>query len=161
MMDVVASLNNFPVISLQAGECLLKQGDRPEGIYFLAEGSVQVSKDGYEVAIACEQGAVFGEMSILLDREHTASVICMEDSKFYYIENPGEYLEKHPGVIWHIAQILGMRLFNLDQYLIDVKNQYEGHDHLHMVDDVLETLLNQQKTRVTRRGDSKRDTPDY
>jgi len=161
MMDLAARLKNFPLISLKAGEYLLRQGEMPEGIYFLDEGSVRVSKDDYEVAVASEQGAVFGEMSILLDREHSASVICLEDSKFYFIENPREYLEEHPAVIWHIAQILGMRLFNLDQYLVDVKRQYEGHDHLNMVDDVLETLLNQQNTRAIRRGGSKRDTPDY
>jgi hypothetical protein len=52
-------------------------------------------------------------------------------------------------------------LFNLNQYLVDIKHQYEGHDHLDMVDEVLETLLNQQKTEVVHREDSKRDTPDY
>jgi hypothetical protein len=30
-----------------------------------------------------------------------------------------------------------------------------------MVDEVLETLLNQQKTRVLKRGGGKRETPDY
>jgi len=30
-----------------------------------------------------------------------------------------------------------------------------------MVDDVLEALLNQQKTKVLKRSDSKQDTPDY
>ncbi|MCK5499429.1 MAG: hypothetical protein KAI77_09515, partial [Gammaproteobacteria bacterium] len=108
-----------------------------------------------------DEGAVFGEMSIMLESEHSASVECLEDSKFYCIEHPRKYLEDHPNVIWHIAQILSLRLFNLNQYLVDVKRQYEGHDHLQMVDDVLETLLNQQKTKVLQREHSKRDTPDY
>jgi hypothetical protein len=161
MIDIEASLNAFPLISLSAGEYLLTQEEKTDSIYFLLEGSVKVTKDGYEVAVISDKGAVFGEMSILLDNKHSASVQCLEDSKFYHIEHPGKYLENHPKVIWHIAQILGLRLFNLNQYLVDVKSQYEGHDHLHMVDDVLETLLNQQKTKVLQREDSKRDTPDY
>ncbi|MEA3243425.1 MAG: cyclic nucleotide-binding domain-containing protein [Pseudomonadota bacterium] len=161
MIDIEESLNEFPLLSLRQGEHLLTQGEKTDSIYFLLEGSVEVIKDGYGVAVVADKGAVFGEMSILLDYEHTASVRCLDDSKFYVIQHPAKYLEDHPAVIWHIAQILGLRLFNLNQYLVDVKRQYEGHDHLQMVDDVLETLLNQQKTRVLKRGDSKRDTPDY
>ena len=161
MIDIETSLKEFPLISLAAGEFLLTQGEKTDSIYFLLEGSVIVSKDDYEVAVVSDKGAVFGEMSIMLENEHSASVKCLEDSRFYHIEHPRKYLEDHPRVIWHIAQILGLRLFNLNQYLVDVKRQYEGHDHLHMVDDVLETLLNQQKTKILQREDSKRDTPDY
>lgn len=161
MIEITESLKDFPVISLNAGEQLLAQGEKNDRIYFLLEGSVAVVKDGYEVAVVSDRGAVFGEMSILLDIEHSALVRCLEDSKFIAIEDPRKYLEEHPKAIWHIAQILGLRLFNLNQYLVDVKRQYEGHDHLNMVDDVLETLLNQQKTKVLQRGNSKRDTPDY
>jgi CRP-like cAMP-binding protein len=161
MIDIEENLKAFPLMSLTAGEYLLTQEEKTDSIYFLLEGSVKVTKDGYEVAVISDKGAVFGEMSILLDSEHSASVQCLEDSKFYHIEHPRKYLEDHPKVIWHIAQILGLRLFNLNQYLVDVKSQYEGHDHLNMVDDVLETLLNQQKTKVFQREDSKRDTPDY
>ena len=161
MIDIETDLKPFPVVSLAAGQYLMSQGEMTDSIYFLLEGAVRVTKDGYDVAVITDKGAVFGEMSILLDYQHTASVQCLEDSRFYHIEHPKKYLEEHPRLIWHIAQILGMRLFNLNQYLVDVKRQYEGHDHLQMVDEVLEALLNQQKTRILRRGDSKRDTGDY
>jgi CRP-like cAMP-binding protein len=161
MIDIETDLKPFPVVSLAAGQYLMSQGEMTDSIYFLLEGAVRVTKDGYDVAVITDKGAVFGEMSILLDYQHTASVQCLEDSRFYHIEHPKQYLEEHPRLIWHIAQILGMRLFNLNQYLVDVKRQYEGHDHLNMVDEVLEALLNQQKTRILRRSDSKRDTGDY
>ena len=161
MIDIEASLHKFPLKSLAAGEYLLTESEKTDSIYFLLEGSVKVIKGEYEVAVISDKGAVFGEISILLDCEHSASVQCMEDSKFYHIEHPKKYLEDHPNIIWHIAQILSLRLYNLSQYLVDVKKQYEGDDHLNMVDDVLETLLNQQKTKILKRKNSKRDTPDY
>ena len=161
MNEILESLKDFPVISLKAGEKLLAQGEKNDTIYFLVDGSVEVMKDGYEVATVSDKGAVFGEMSILLDIESSALIRCLEDSTFIAIENPKKYLEEHPKLIWYMAQILGLRLFNLNQYLVDIKHQYEGHDHLDMVDDVLETLLNQQKTNLTLRGNSKRETPDY
>jgi CRP-like cAMP-binding protein len=159
--DIETSLEHFPLVSLAAGQYLLTQEKKTDGLYFLAEGCVKVIRHGHDIATISDKGAVFGDMCILLGIEHTASVQCIENSKFYYIEHPQDYLEKHPELIWHIAQILALRLFNLTQYLVDVKNQYEGHDHLGMVDDVLETLLNQQKKRVTKRDHGKRDTPDY
>lgn len=161
MIALEENLKEFPLVSLAAGEFLLTQGEKTDCMYFLVQGAVKISKDGYDVAVVSDEGAVFGEMSIMLESEHSASVECLEDSKFYCIEHPKKYLEDHPKVIWHIAQILSLRLFNLNQYLVDVKRQYEGHDHLQMVDDVLDTLLNQQKTKVLQREHSKRDTPDY
>lgn len=161
MIEIEESLKEFPIISLSKGDDLLTEGEKTDSVYFLLEGVVQVLKGDYVVAVVSDQNAVFGEMSIMLDRPHSATVQCMEDSTFYQIAHPKQYLEDHPNVIWHIAQTLCMRLFNLNQYLVDVKHQYEGHDHLNMVDDVLEALLNQQKTSVTRRGKSKRDTAGY
>jgi len=161
MINITESLKEFPLISLAAGETLLVQGEGTNSVYFLLEGTVKIIKDDCEIAVISDKGAVFGEMAIMLEREHSASVQCIKDSKFFQIENPRHYLEKHPKVIWHIAEILCLRLFNLNKYLVDVKGQYEGHDHLKMVDDVLETLLTQQKTKVLRREDSQRDTPDY
>ncbi|MEJ2137639.1 MAG: cyclic nucleotide-binding domain-containing protein [Desulfofustis sp.] len=161
MIEILESLKDFPVMSVKAGEKLLAQGETNDTIYFLVDGSVEVIRDGYKVASVSDKGAVFGEMSILLDIECSALIRCLEDSKFIAIENPRKYLEEHPKLIWHMSQILGLRLFNLNQYLVDIKHQYEGHDHLGMVDDVLETLLNQQKTKVMVRRNSKRDIPDY
>ena len=161
MINIKESLKEFPLISLAAGETLLVQGEATDSVFFMLEGTVKIIKDNCEIAIISDEGAVFGEMAIMLEREHSASVQCIKDSKFFQIEHPRHYLEKHPKVIWHIAEILCLRLFNLNKYLVDVKGQYEGHDHLKMVDDVLETLLTQQKTKVLRREDSQRDTPEY
>jgi CRP-like cAMP-binding protein len=72
MIEIETSLKTFPLISLAAGENLLTQGEKTDSIYFMLEGAVKVSKDGYEVAVVSDKGAVFGEMSILLDREHSA-----------------------------------------------------------------------------------------
>jgi CRP-like cAMP-binding protein len=146
MIAIEEDLKEFPLATLAAGELLLTQGGKTDCIYFMVQGSVKITKDDIEVATVTDEGAVFGELSILLDKEHSASVECLEDSKFYCIENPAEYLEDHPKVIWHIAQTLGLRIFNLNQYLVDLKQQDEGEDHLQMVEDVLGVLLNQTKT---------------
>jgi CRP/FNR family transcriptional regulator, cyclic AMP receptor protein len=45
--------------------------------------TVAVAKDGVQIARVLESGAVFGELSILLDRPHTADVRTVEASQFH------------------------------------------------------------------------------
>jgi CRP/FNR family cyclic AMP-dependent transcriptional regulator len=40
-------------------------------------------KNGVEIATVTEPGAVFGELSVLLDQPHTADVRALEASQFY------------------------------------------------------------------------------
>lgn len=160
-MDILDSLENLPVVSFGAGDYLLKQGERTDTVFFLLDGSVKISRDNHDIGILSDKGAILGEMSVLLDQAPSANVQCLEDSRFYRIDSPRQYFAAHPDLMLHIARVLAVRLFNLTQYLVDVKTQYEGHDHLSMVDEVLSTILNQQQSKVLNRPDSKRPTPDY
>jgi CRP/FNR family cyclic AMP-dependent transcriptional regulator len=161
MYDTEAGLGKLPLVTIDAGEYLLHQGSSTAQLFFLSTGRVRVIKDGQEITTVNDKGAVFGDMSVLLGIPHSASVLCVETSTFHVIDNPAAFLQSHPELLWHMARILGMRLFNLNQYLVDLKNQYEGHDHLGMVDEVLESLMNQQKTGSLKRGEGKREVPDY
>ena len=67
MIDIETELKRFPQVSLAAGEYLITQGEMTDSVYFLIDGAVKVTKDGYDVAVISDQGAVFGEMSILLE----------------------------------------------------------------------------------------------
>lgn len=156
MIDIEQQLSNFPIIHLTSGEILLNEGEKTDTLYFLKDGELEVIKEDILIATVKDKGAVFGEIAIMLDIEHGATVKALNDCELYKIVHPKKYLVNHPDIIWHIAQILGVRLMKLNQYLVDVKHQYEGHDHLNMVDEVLETLQNQQKTNIVRRGESRK-----
>ena len=125
MINIEDVIKNFPLVSLRAGDQLLKQGEKTNSLYFLHQGSVEIIKDGCMVAISAERGSVFGEMSIMLGCEHSATVECVEDSSFYHIDNPKSYLDTHPEVIWHISEILSRRIYNLNQYFVNLKGHYE------------------------------------
>jgi len=57
-----------------AGAILLSEGETSGQLYILAEGSVEILRGDTQVAVVSEPGAVFGEMSVLLKRPHTATV---------------------------------------------------------------------------------------
>ncbi len=50
--------------------------------------------------------------------------------------------------------MLARRLDSLNKYLVDVKHQFEGHDHIGMVDKVLEALLHRQPRERVRPKES-------
>ena len=67
---------------------------------------------------------------------------------FAVIAEPREFLIAHPEVSLSVAELLARRLNALNKYLIDVKRQHEGHDHLGMVDEVLEALMPRPRPRA-------------
>ena len=101
-------------------------------------------------AVVLEQGAACGEMSVLLDTPYTATVRALKSSRFAVVVNPKEFLAASPEASLHVARLLAKRIDALNSYLIDVKRQYEGHDHLGMVDEVLETLMHRQPRSAQR-----------
>ena len=124
-----------------SGQVVVQQGDQTGCLYVLIEGAVEVLKDGVPVAVASQPGVVFGEMALFLGGPHTATVRAAKPSSFYVVENPREMLESSPTACLHICDLLVRRIDALNKYLVDVKHQFEGNDHLGMVDEILEALL--------------------
>jgi len=56
-----------------AGTILLSEGETSGRLYVLAEGTVEVLRGDTQVAIIRGAGSIFGEMSVLLNRPHTAT----------------------------------------------------------------------------------------
>ncbi len=137
-------VRNHPIESFQPGDILLEQGQHTGKLLVLLEGEVEVLRDGVRVGKAAQPGACFGEMSVLLHSAHTATVRAIRACRFAVIDDPRAFLTNSPAAALHIGELLARRLDALNKYLIDVKRQYEGHDHLGMVDDVLETLMHRQ-----------------
>jgi CRP-like cAMP-binding protein len=142
------------VCRFDSGQIVIRQGDKTGCLYFLIEGAVEVLKDDVPVAIASQPSVVFGEMSVLLGESHTATVRAVKPSSFYIVENPQELLKSSPAICLHVCELLARRLDALNKYLVDVKQQFEGHDHIGMVDEVLETLLHRQPRNRIRPSES-------
>ena len=141
-----------------AGSIILHEGGRTGHLYVLIEGKLEVLKGGTVVATITDPGAVLGEMSVLLDRPHTADVRAAVDSVVYEIDDATAFLRKQPGVALLIARGLAQRLNVANTYLADLKQQYAGHgNHLAMVGDVLQSMINLPPTEVSPGSDRQSD----
>jgi CRP-like cAMP-binding protein len=144
--------------SIAAGAEVLHEGGRTGHLLVLIEGRVEVVKGDTVVATISEPGAVLGEMSVLLDMPHTATVRAAQDSVIYEIDDAASFLRQQPAVALFIARMLAQRLNVATTYLADLKHQYGGHgNHLAMVGDLLQSMINLPPTQVSPGSDRQSD----
>ena len=144
--------------SFSAGAEVIHEGGRTGHLYVLIEGRLEVIKGDAVVASIGEPGAVLGEMSVLLDTPHTATVRAAADSTIYEIDDAAAFLRQQPAVAILIAKMLAQRLNVANTYLADLKRQYAGHGtHLAMVGEVLQSMINLPPQQVSPGSDRQSD----
>ena len=137
--------DDMPQRAVSAGVTLMEEGERSGVLLVLIEGAVTILKGDYEINVISEPGAVFGEVSVLLDAPHTATVKAATDSRFYVADDPLAFLRSHPEIALSVSKLLAKRLHAMTTYLVDLKQQFEGHDdHFGMIDEVLDSLSHAQ-----------------
>ena len=114
------------------GAILFQEGERDSHLIIITSGKAQILKDDgagniKEVAVV-RKGATLGEMSVIDDFPHSATVITTEDSEIALITkaNLKNITEKHPtlGVklLWQISWQLSARVRQATGQLVDHLN---------------------------------------
>jgi CRP-like cAMP-binding protein len=135
-------LATLPFETYQAGDTVLDARSTTGRVLILTEGAVAVVKDGIEIARVMEPGAVFGELSVLLDQPHSADVRAVETSQFH-VTDAASFLQD-PTALLYVATVLARRLNSANQTLVDLKRQIRaGHSRAEIQETVekMEELL--------------------
>jgi CRP/FNR family cyclic AMP-dependent transcriptional regulator len=121
-LDSVAIQRSFatlPLTTHEAGETVLAAGSKTGRLLILRTGAVAVVRDGIEIATVTEPGAIFGELSALLDQPHSADVRTIGTTQFYVA--PAAILQD-PAALYPVAAVLAHRLDAANQALVELKN---------------------------------------
>jgi CRP/FNR family cyclic AMP-dependent transcriptional regulator len=141
-----------------AGALILHEGGKTGHLFVLLEGRLEVVKGDSVVAVITEPGAVLGEMSVLLDQPHTATVRAASGSVVYEFDDAASFLRDQPAVALLIAQLLAQRLNVATTYLADLMHQYADHGtHLSMVGEILQSMINLPPMQVAPGSDRQSD----
>jgi CRP-like cAMP-binding protein len=116
------SLADLPIVTFQAGETVIAGGSKTGRLLILRKGTVAILTDETEIARVAEPGAVFGELSILLDQPHMADVCAVESSQFH-VADATELLAKNPIAVLYVATVLAQRLVGANHALIQLKSE--------------------------------------
>ena len=123
------SLASLPLVTYQPGETVIADGSRTGRLLILRKGTVAIVKEDTEIAKVAEPGAVFGELSVLLDQPHTADVRALETSQFH-VANATTLLAQNPIAVLYVATMLAQRLDGANHALIQLKHQLQtGEPH--------------------------------
>ena len=141
-----------------AGTIVIHEGGATGHLFVLIAGRLEVIKGDTIVASITEPGAVVGEMSVLLDQPHTATVRAASDSVVYEFDDAASFLRDQPAVALLIAQLLAQRLNVATTYLADLMHQYADHGtHLSMVGEILQSMINLPPMQVAPGSDRQSD----
>lgn len=141
MQALLAASRDLPSRHLPRGELLVEEGQARTALYVLASGSLVVSRQGVPVATITEPGSVIGEIAVLLDVAHGATVTAATPTTVHVVTDAHEFLAADHERLFDLARTLALRLDRLSGYLSDVRRQYAGAGgHLGLLDEVLAEL---------------------
>jgi len=124
--NILASL---PIVTYQPDETVIVDGSKTGRLLVLKKGNVAIVKDDTEIAKVAEPGAVFGELSVLLNQPHTADVRVLETSQFH-IANATTLFEQNPMAVLYVATVLAHRLDGANHALVQLRHQLQtGEAH--------------------------------
>src|SRR6266446_3212593 len=129
----------LPIITYHAGEIVFAAGSKTDRLLFLRQGAVAIVKEAIEIAKVTEPGAVFGELSALLDQPHTADVRALEISHFH-VANADALLAQDPITLLYVATVLARRLDGANQALIELKRQLQAGRPSSVIDKTIENM---------------------
>jgi len=106
--ELVAVIAGLKLLTFDRGKVILREGEPGNSLYMLTSGKVKafVKKDGKQVPIAeLEEGAFFGEMSILTGKPRTATIVATEASELLELDRTtlDSITQTHPHV-WDVLQ---------------------------------------------------------
>jgi len=128
----------LPLVSFGAGETVFAEGTKTGRLMILKSGSVGIFKGDIEFAQVAEPGAVFGELSALLDEPHSADVRTLEKSEFHVADAAA--LLQDPVALLYITRVLARRIDAANQGLLQLKIMLEGGESRGLIDKTLDGI---------------------
>ncbi|MBQ46339.1 MAG: hypothetical protein CMP10_02405 [Zetaproteobacteria bacterium] len=117
------------IVNLQKGEMLFSKGDKPEGIYILKRGRVEVFIENKEAKLSLallEPESVIGEISLFDDKPRSASIIAVDSASLNYISNEKltKSLARCPKWFVQFVKIACGRLRAMNRRLAELQDNY-------------------------------------
>jgi CRP-like cAMP-binding protein len=118
----------LPLESFAAGDTVFKEGTKTGRLLVLKSGAVGIYKGAIEFAQVSQAGAVFGELSVLLNEPHSADVRALEASQFHVADAAA--LLQDPAALLYVSMELARRIDTANRGLLQLRGQLEAGEPL-------------------------------
>ncbi len=109
-LEAIGSLAR--IVSKPAGTVLLSEGEAAESFYVILTGTVHVERNGVFVR-SMSDGGFLGEIALVEERTHTATVTCTTDCEFVQLGRHefGRVMDRFPDVRARVDAAVARRPF--------------------------------------------------
>ena len=120
--------------SANPGNVVLREGDRPQGLFILVKGTVEILKDaggGEEILATIDAPTVLGEMSLILAREQSATVRARTACEFRLLTRPQFERLIHEDnlaaykIVLALAEVIAKRLYRMDEKVLELRGRHD------------------------------------
>jgi uncharacterized membrane protein len=108
---------------VQANEKVFSLGEPGESLYIVGTGRVELfvkDNTGAKIVLTtCEQGQVFGELSLFDGGARTANAVCLEPTTLLVLDRDDllDFLRRHPDAALDLLATMGQRMRGADEML--------------------------------------------
>ena len=120
MATILSFCEGFPEMEFRPGMLLLGEGESTGLLYILIEGEVEILQGDFQVTTVSEPGSMFGEMAILLEITHTATVKALTACRLIVIERGSDFLQSNTTIAYQLAQHVAKRAYGVLSLPINV-----------------------------------------
>jgi signal transduction histidine kinase len=133
----IAQERKFP-----AGSEIIQAGDPGDGVYFVKNGSVEISAGQGNTRVFTRLGPteIFGEMAIIENRPRSATARAVGETEVYFLPRNEilDFLEKSPGLKQALLQQISQRLREFNQ--VHVRELVQS-EHLAMIGRLVQGIV--------------------
>jgi CRP-like cAMP-binding protein len=120
---ILNACQGVPAKTVEPGAVLFTEGTQDGMLYVLIKGEVEILKGDFQVNIVTEPGAVFGEMSLLLNSPHMATVRARKASQVCVIQDGDGFLRSNAAISYDLLKLIAGRLHGVTNHLTNL-NQF-------------------------------------
>lgn len=103
------------------GEVMLREGESGSGLFVVKTGTVHIYKGNVPVATQTEPGGVYGEMSVLLNSPHTATVRAATEVIAIEVPDADQFLKAKPDACYKVMVSMARRLQAITLQLAELR----------------------------------------
>lgn len=119
-----------PTLELAKGDILIDQGRKDGKLYVLDSGVLAVERDGVKIATIDQFDSLIGEMSLLLDKPHSATVRAETEARVRMVDDAMLVLERQPMITLRLATLLCQRLDTTSALLAEATHGVDKEESL-------------------------------
>ena len=134
-----------PTLELAKGDILFDQGRKDGTLYVLDSGVLAVERDGVKIATIDQIDSLIGEMSLLLDKPHSATVRAETEARVRMVDDAMLVLERQPMITLRLATLLCQRLDTTSALLAEATHGVDKE----------ESLIDRLRSALMGHGDAK------